>query len=178
MSNIVFIGTSLDNYIADKQGGLEWLTTLPNPEQDDCGFGAFMASVDALVMGRNTFDTVCGFEGEWPYSKPVFVLSRTLSTLPETLKGKAELIQGLPAEVTRQLNDRGFQRLYIDGGQTIQSFLEADLIDEMIISQLPVLLGGGTPLFGDLATPLWFQHLSSEVMLGAITKHHYRRRRD
>ena len=72
----------------------------------------------------------------------------------------------------------GTKRLYIDGGQTIQSFLKADLIDEMIISQLPVLLGGGTPLFGDLATPLWFEHLSSEVMLGAITKHHYRRRRD
>ncbi|TKB49395.1 dihydrofolate reductase [Ferrimonas sediminicola] len=175
MSNIVFIGTSLDNYIADKSGGLEWLTALPNPEQDDCGFAEFMASVDALVMGRNTFETVCGFGGEWPYSKPVFVLSRTLQLLPDTLKGKAELIQGSPGEVVRQLNDRGFKRLYIDGGKTIQSFLEADLIDEMIISQLPVLLGGGTALFGELAKPRWFKLVESKLLLGSIVMNHYRR---
>ncbi|WP_417347388.1 dihydrofolate reductase family protein [Ferrimonas sp.] len=178
MSNILYIGTSLDNYIADSNGGLEWLTSLPNPEEEDFGFAEFMASVDALVMGRNTFETVCGFGGEWPYSKPVFVLSRTLTTLPDSLQEKAALIQGSPQEVTRKLNDKGFQRLYIDGGQTIQSFLEADLIDEIIVSQLPVLLGGGTPLFGDLTRPLWFELLNSEVLLGAITKHHYRRRRD
>ncbi|WP_028108711.1 dihydrofolate reductase family protein [Ferrimonas futtsuensis] len=175
MSNIVFIGTSLDNYIADKQGGLEWLTTLPNPEQDDCGFAAFMDSVDALVMGRNTFETLCGFGGEWPYSKPVFVLSRSLHAIPEPLQDKAQLIQGSPEEVTRQLNDKGFRRLYIDGGQTIQSFLEAGLIDEMIISRLPVLLGGGTPLFGELASPLWFQLVETKLLLGSIVMSHYRR---
>lgn len=82
MRNIVFIGTSLDGYIADKDGGLEFLQSVPNPENDQLGFPEIMDSIDALLMGRKTYETVLGFGGDWPYFKPVFVLSSTLSSQP------------------------------------------------------------------------------------------------
>ena len=88
MSNIVFIATSLDGYIADKEGGLDWLHSVPNPDNHDMGFSAIMERVDALVMGRNTLDVVLGFGGEWPYSKPVFVLSNTMDKVPEGYEDK------------------------------------------------------------------------------------------
>jgi dihydrofolate reductase len=81
--NLVFIAQSLDGYIADRNGGLEWLNAVPNPDRQDLGYESFYQGTDALVMGRNTFETVCGFETDWPYDKPVFVLSRTLDSVPE-----------------------------------------------------------------------------------------------
>jgi len=89
MPNVVYIATSLDGYIADANGSLDWLNTVPNPDSTDYGFADFMDGIDALVMGRKTFETVLGFGGDWPYSKPVFVLSSTLKALPETLQCKA-----------------------------------------------------------------------------------------
>ena len=83
MSNIVYIATSLDGYISDKDGGLEWLQMVPNPDNLDFGWADFMSRIDAIVMGRITFETVCGFDCDWPYSKPVFVLSNTLTSLPD-----------------------------------------------------------------------------------------------
>ncbi|WP_041279038.1 dihydrofolate reductase family protein [Desulfotalea psychrophila] len=176
MANIVFIGVSLDGYIADKDGGLEFLQCIPNPEHDELGFPEFMASIDALLMGRNTYETILSFGGEWPYSKPVFVLSNSLTSLPEHLKGKGELIiSGSVEEVTQQLNQQGFTNLYIDGGKLIQSFLKLDMIDELVISKIPILLGGGTSLFGDLQSHLMFEHVSTEVLLNAIVQSHYKR---
>ena len=144
MANVVFIGVSLDGYIADRDGGLDFLQSVPNPEDDECGFPEFMDSVDALLMGRKTYETVLGFGGNWPYSKPVFVLSNSLKSLPEHLNDKVELISGPVKKVVEQLNSRGFERLYIDGGMLIQSFLREDMIDELVISQIPMLLGGGS----------------------------------
>jgi dihydrofolate reductase len=89
--NIAFIATSLDGYIADKNGGLDWLHSIPNPDQNDMGYELFIKHIDALVMGRTTFETVCNFDIDWPYSKPVFVLSRTLEMIPEKYKDKAAL---------------------------------------------------------------------------------------
>jgi len=175
MANIVYIGTSLDGYIADKQGGLDWLNSIPNPEQDDFGFANFMNRIDAVVMGRITFEVVCGFDCPWPYSKPVFVLSQTLNSIPEAFQDKAELVSGSLQTVLAQLHDRGYWNLYIDGGRTIQEFFRQDLVDEMIISTLPILLGGGVPLFGELAQPLSFQYLKTDVYLNALVKSHYRR---
>jgi dihydrofolate reductase len=175
MQNVVFIGASLDGYIADKDGGLEFLQSVPNPEHEEFGFPEFMDSIDALLMGRITYETVLGFGGRWPYSKPVFVLSNSLTSLPEHLKGKAELVSGPIEEVVLQLHQRGFENLYIDGGKLIQSFLQSDMIDELIISQIPILLGGGTPLFGELQSHLMFEHVETEVLLNAIVKSHYKR---
>lgn len=175
MENIVFIAKSLDGYIADKYGGLDWLHAIPNPENIDMGYNKLIERVDAIVMGRNTFEMVCGFDIPWPYTVPVFVLSTTLNSIPEKLSSKVELINGSPSEITKQLEEKGYNSIYIDGGKTIQSFLQDDLIDELIISTIPTLLGGGSSLFGDLKKPIEFKHINSEVYLNAIVQDTYKR---
>lgn len=176
MPNIVYIATSIDGYIADRNGGLAWLEMVPNPDGLDFGWAEFMADIDGIVMGRHTFETVCGFDGEWPYTKPVFVLSNSLDSLPEAYDGKAQPIRGPLPDVVNELNSRGYERLYIDGGITVQGFLQQDLIDEMVITVMPVLLGGGTPLFSELEEHMAFEHVSTRVLLDAMVQTRYRRR--
>lgn len=174
---MVFIGASLDGYIADRNGGLNWLTSIPNPEQSDMGYNAFMAQVDALVMGRKTFETVSGFQGDWPYAKPVFIVSRTLDTLAEEYWDKAELVKGSLTEILKQIHDKGYHKLYIDGGVTIQNFLKEDLIDEMTITTIPIVLGGGSALFSILPKELEFALVESKVFLNQLVQNRYRRKR-
>lgn len=175
--NKVFIARSLDGYIADREGGLDWLHAVPNPQQLDLGYESFLKEVDAIVMGRNTFETVCAFDMEWPYKKPVFVLSSGLGSIPEKLKAKVELLNGTPGEVLDQIHFKGYARLYIDGGRTIQDFLKEDLIDELIITTIPILLGGGAPLFGELPGTMEFEHAWSKLYLDALVQDCYRRKR-
>lgn len=153
----VFIATSLDGYIADAQGGVGFLDTFPMPENDDMGYGAFMEKVDALLMGRKSFETLMSFGVDWPYSKLVFIWSQTLEKIPIELAGKAELVRGALEEVESFIYAKGFQQLYLDGGQVIQSFLQADKIETITITTIPILIGDGTRLFGPLAKPLCFQ---------------------
>ena len=176
MTNYVYIATSLDGYIATIDGGLDWLNESPNPEQSDYGFAEFMDGIDALVMGRNTFEMVVSF-GVWPYDVPVFVLSHSLERVPEGYADKAEIVSGNLHEIVERLEQRGYRRLYIDGGVTIQSFLQQDLIDEMIITRIPVVLGGGIPLFGELAHSLKFSHVQTDVYNNALVKSRYVRER-
>ncbi|MGF1750067.1 MULTISPECIES: dihydrofolate reductase family protein [Vibrio] len=173
MANIVYIATSLDGFIADKNNNLEWLHDVPNPEGSDFGFVDFMDRIDALVMGRNTLDVVLSFDCEWPYSKPVFVLSNTMKEVPKGYEGKVFLINGDLNDIVKDLNTRGYHDLYIDGGVTIQNFLQADLIDEMIITTIPILLGGGISLFGSLDKPIKFKHLSAQRYADCIVKNRY-----
>ena len=175
--NSVFIGISIDGYIADRNGGLEWLDMIPNTENSDMGYIEFTSDIDALVMGRTTFETVLGFDVDWPYEKPVFVLSTTLDEIPESHQGKAFLVKGSLVEILSQIHNQGFHRLYIDGGATIQSFLRADLIDELVISTIPVLLGGGSPLFSELPEHLEFELVETRTYLNQITQTHYKRKR-
>lgn len=172
-----FIATSLDGFIADRNGGVDFLEMIPNPDQLDMGYVAFNEKIDALVMGRKSFETVCGFDVPWPYDKPVFVLSNTLREIPEEYSGKAFLVSGKIREVLDELEHRGYHRFYIDGGKTIQSFLKEDLIEEMIITVFPVLLGRGIPLFGELDNQLEFDLVSSQVYLDQLVQLHYRRKR-
>ncbi|WP_434361120.1 dihydrofolate reductase family protein [Parasalinivibrio latis] len=174
MANIVYIATSLDGYIADREGGLDWLMSVPNSDNSDFGFAEFMSGVDALVMGRNTFETVVGF-GQWPYEKPVFVVSNSLESIPESHIGKAFLIKGAPEDIVRELHGKGFYNLYIDGGRCIQGFMAEGLIDDLIISTIPVVLGGGVSLFGELPALQHYDLVSSEVLVNAIVKSHYKR---
>ena len=176
MTNVVYIATSLDGYIADRDGGLDWLQSIPNPDNLDFGWTDFMARIDAVVMGRNTFEKVCGFDCGWPYRKPVFVLSNALKTIPAEYEGKADVIGGALPEVLKKLHRKGYRQLYIDGGVTVQSFLKEDLIDEMVITVMPILLGGGIPLFGDLPGRMAFEHIRTRVFLNAMVQTHYRRR--
>ena len=149
--NIVFIAKSLDGYIAGKNGELDWLESIPNPENLDLGFVSLMNDIDAVVMGKTTFEVVCSFGGDWPYSKHIFVLSNSLKEVPENLNQKVTLLSGSSHEVLSHIHEQGYFKLYIDGGRTVQRFLKDDLIDELIISTIPILLGGGFSLFGDLS---------------------------
>jgi len=173
--NKVFIAISLDGYIADKNGGIDWLDTFPEINNIDTGYNDFIAGIDALIMGRTTFETVCSFDVDWPYKKPVFVLSYTLKEIPRKLEGKVHLIKGTLTEVLEQIHKQGYLRLYIDGGKVIQSFLKEDLIDEMIITTIPVLLGGGVPLFAELPKPLNFECYATKLYFGKVVQNRFRR---
>lgn len=150
----VFIATSLDGYIARPDGNIDWLDEANGlvPEGEDCGYNAFMATVDALVMGRNTFDKVLSF-GMWPYGDtPVYVLSSRPLDNPAHVPDTVYRLSGSPAGLRQQFADKGLKHLYIDGGITVQQFLRAGLVDEIILTLIPVVLGSGIPLFGDLPT--------------------------
>ncbi|WP_281560662.1 dihydrofolate reductase family protein [Thalassomonas sp. RHCl1] len=177
MSNIVYIATSLDGYIADKNNQIDWLHEIPNPEGDDLGFNDFIDNIDALVMGRNTLEAVLSFDCDWPYSKPVFVLSNTMTEVPSGYEEKVFLVKGELKGIVKDLNEQGFNKLYIDGGVTIQNFLKQDMIDELIITTIPVLLGGGIPLFADLASPLKFTHVKAQRYLNCLVQNHFIRQK-
>lgn len=174
MPNIVYIAKSIDGYIADKNGGLDWLQSVPNPDGLDFGYRDFMKEIDAIIMGRKTYETVLEFKMDWPYSKPVFVLSRTINLVPDELADKVEILNGSLNEIIENLNMRDFHNIYIDGGNTIQKFLKEGLIDELIISTIPVILGGGVPLFGELISNINLEHMKTEVFLDEIVQSHYR----
>ena len=175
--NSLYIATSLDGYIADKNGGIAWLDSIKIPDDEDMGYLKFTEGIDALVMGRTTFETVLGFDVDWPYQKPVFVLSTTLNEIPDSHKGKAHLVKGTLAEILGQIHKKGYLRLYIDGGKTIQNFLKEDLIDEMIITVFPIVLGGGSPLFSETPKELAFELVDSKMYFNQLVQHHYIRNR-
>ncbi len=172
--NVVYVATSLDGYIADEAGGLGWLPA-PSEADGDHGFGAFIAEIDAIVMGRVTFETVLGFDGDWPYPCPVYVLSRTLQAVPEHLTGSVHLCSGPPEQIVDQLFAVGHQRLYVDGGRVVRSFLAAGLIDRMILTRVPVVLGGGVPLFGALPAPQQFRHSRTRTLPAGLVQSTYDR---
>lgn len=171
----VFIATSLDGYIASRNHGLDWLDELPNPGDEDYGFSEFMDGTDAILMGRVTFDVVSHFR-PWPYDKPVLVATSSLREVPEDLTGSVQLVAGSPTELSATARAAGHRSLYVDGGRLITSFLAADLIDTMIISRLPVVLGDGIPLFGHLPHPSWWQHESTRSYATGIVQSTYSRK--
>ncbi|MFW9965960.1 MAG: dihydrofolate reductase family protein [Candidatus Thorarchaeota archaeon] len=177
MTNHVYIATSLDGFIATIDGGLDWLDEIPNPQKSDFGYAEFMSGIDAIVMGRKTFEKVLTFD-VWPYDKPVYVPSRSKVDVPTELETKVKAVTGNPKELVNQLKELGHQNLYIDGGITIQGFLEEDLIDEMIITRVPILLGNGIPLFGKLTKRLYFSHERTEFPTEMLAKSYYKRVRE
>ena len=172
MTNYVYLAISIDGYIAGPDGNLEWLNNIPTPQQNDYGYSEFIKHIDAIVIGKNTFQKVLTL-GNWPYRKPVFVLSNNLKEIPENLIGKVEIITGEITTVNIDLIKQGFKNLYIDGGQTIHSFLKEDLIDEIIITKVPILLGDGIPLFHKLDKQLKFKHVKTEIYNNNLVKSHY-----
>ncbi|MBI5223710.1 dihydrofolate reductase [Candidatus Micrarchaeota archaeon] len=173
---LVYIATSLDGYIAKKGGELGWLEQFPNPDGSDFGFEKFIQGIDAIVMGRKTFEKVLEFE-RWPYKKPVFVISTTIKNIPKKLEKQAELIHGKPNEILERLAKRKLNSIYIDGGKTIQSFLAEDLIDELTITRVPIILGDGIPLFVKTDKEIEFEHVKTEVYKNGLVKSYYRRNR-
>lgn len=173
--NSVFIATSIDGYIADASGGIDWLHSTPNPDGDDMGYLKFIEKIDALVMGRTTFETVLSFDVDWPYDMPVFVLSNKLTEIPTSHNDKAFLVKGPLTKILDQIHQDGYHRLYVDGGTTIRNFLSEDLIDEMVITIIPILLGGGASLFKDLPQPLKFQLIETKTYLNQVVQNHFKR---
>jgi len=169
MKASVFIGTSLDGFIARTNGELDFLHEGGGEAH---GYDEFIATVDAFVMGRNTFETVLGF-GSWPYGeKPVFVLStRPLPTLPP--EAAVEQLSGEPAEIVSTLAERGIEHIYVDGGITIQRFLQAGMIHRIIVTRVPVLIGTGIPLFGPLQNDIKLEHIRTEHYKSGLVQSEY-----
>ena len=174
--NLVFIATSLDGYIADRNGGLDFLSSIPNPDNLDFGYAEFIKDIDAIVMGRKTFEVVCNFDCPWPYQKSVFVMGNSLTEISEEYQDKVHLVKGELDLILKNIREKGYKNIYIDGGMAVQSFLKADLIDEMTISHIPVILGGGVPLFNELPKEINFTHIGTKIYLNELVQSTYKRK--
>ena len=171
----VFIAASVDGFIARPDGDIGWLhkPEYETAELNGVTYESFIATVDALVMGRKTLEKVLSFP-EWPYEgTPVIALSRQRLELPENLEGKVEVMAGDVTSLVVALAERGMKHLYIDGGQTVQAFLEAGLVDELIITRIPVLLGQGIPLFSQVGSEHGLRHVGTQVSDNGFVQSRY-----
>ena len=168
----VYIALSLDGFIARPDGGLDWLMKQPT-DGEDYGYQAFMASVDGLVMGRGSFEMVLTFP-EWPYAKPVVVLSRTPADIPDHLVGRVRASDASPPQIMRRLASEGWRRAYVDGGRIVQSFLRDGLIRDMTLTRIPILLGHGRPLFGPLDRDIDLKHVETRAFPSGLVHSRYR----
>ncbi len=174
MKTIVYIGTSLDGFIARKDGDIDWLTRFANEEAINA-YKELMSRVDAIVIGRSTFDKVLTFPS-WPYEKNVFALSSSIKQVPEKVKDKVTILSMKPTELLSYLTEKGFSSIYVDGGKVIQDFLKENLIDELIISKVPIIIGTGIPLFGYLDTDIQFDHIKTVVASNGLVRSYYHRK--
>lgn len=158
----VFIATSLDGFIARTNGDIDWLGE-PQEGGEDQGYQAFIDTVDFVVMGRNSYEKVLSFGIPWPYEKPVVVLTNRPLDIPPEQKSKAEAMSGSPSKIVAQLSERGAKHLYVDGGKSIQGFLDAGLIQRLIITRIPVILGTGIPLFGPVQQDIKLRHIKTRA---------------
>jgi dihydrofolate reductase len=169
MKASVFVGTSVDGFIARPDGALDFL---PEGGGEPHGYDEFMATVDALVIGRKTYETVLGF-GAWAYgAKPVIVLS-TRALAPAPAGAVVERMSGEPAEIVGRLAARGIGHVYVDGGITIQRFLRAGLIQRLVVTRVPVLIGSGIPLFGTLPRDVRLRHVATRSYASGLVQSEY-----
>lgn len=170
----VFCGLSLDGFIARSDGALDFLEGDGTAEMGDHGYEAFMSGIDAIVMGRHSFEKVMTFDA-WPYTKKVVVLSsRNIDFSAAKSRGAdVERMNGTPQELVDALAAKGLHRLYIDGGLTVQHFLRAGLIDRLIVTHVPVLIGQGIRLFGPLEKDLRFKLAASRSFPGGLVQSEY-----
>ena len=168
----VYIATSLDGFIARKNGDIDWLP--PGSEgNEDYGYAEFMSTIDHIVMGRNSFEKVLTF-GEWPYDKKVIVLTSRDLTLPPELANKVEPLHLSPRELVQEMDIRGAKSIYLDGGVTIQRFLREGLVDEIIITTIPILIGEGLPLFGLLDKDTKLELIKSQSFKNSFVQNRYK----
>ena len=166
----VFVGTSLDGFIARRGGQYDFL---PGDGGEPHGYDEFIATVDVLVIGRKTFETVLALP-EWPYgSRQVIVLSSRPLDFSAIRGGRIEQMSGPPAEIFSQLSARGFKHVYVDGGITVQAFLRAGLIQRITITRVPVLVGDGIPLFGSLPHDVHLRHIATQTYASGLVKSEY-----
>jgi dihydrofolate reductase len=169
----IFIATTLDGFIAREDGAIDWLEGWSG--DGDCGYSDFIASVDTLVMGRKSFEKVLTFDQPWPYGElRVVVLSSGSLNVPHALASTVEVMNLEPAALLRQLGATGTQRVYVDGGVTIQRFLRAGVIQDVILTRVPVLIGSGLPLFGELAEDIELAHVETTTYQDGLVQSRYR----
>lgn len=163
-------------FIARKNGQIDWLERLNStlPPGEDCGYQAFFDTIDVLVMGRKTFETVLSFPS-WPYGeKRVVVLSSQLNNLPSHLPKSVSVTAGSPSRIVEALSSEGAQHIYLDGGQTIHAFLAENLVNEMTITTVPILLGEGIPLFAVRQNDISLSHVSTRAYINGFVQGQYR----
>jgi dihydrofolate reductase len=171
----VFCGVSVDGFLARPDHRVDFLDT---HEHEPHGYEEFVGSVDVVVMGRNTYQFVVSY-GEWVYgNKPVVVLSSRALDFSWIKQGAVEQMSGEPAKIVEQLEARGYRHAYIDGGVTIQRFLAAGLMDRMIISSVPVLIGSGMPLFGPVPRDIHLRHIATRTFRSGLVQNEYEVIRD
>jgi dihydrofolate reductase len=168
MKASVFAGVSVDGFIARTNDDLDWL---PDDPGEGHGYEEFIATVDAIVTGRRTYEKVLTF-GTWPYTKPVFVLTTSAVAAPPE-GAVVEFLSASPAEVLAQLAVRGFEHIYVDGGITVQRFLNAGLIDRLIVTRVPVLIGSGIPLFGPIDRDVKLRHVATRALATGLVQTEY-----
>jgi dihydrofolate reductase len=173
MKGSVFVATSLDGFIARKNGDIDWLESAAEAGGEDYGFQSFMSTVDVLVMGRNSFEKVLTFDA-WLYGdKPVVVLTSRPLSIPERLTRTVRIMSGSPQRVVDDLSRHGAEHLYIDGGRTIQGFLACGLVQRLTITRVPVLIGSGIPLFGPISRDTRLRHLETRQYPSGLVQSHY-----
>ena len=168
----VYIAMSMDGYIARKDGGLDWLDRVhfaSDGPNEDYGHGPFIGSIDALILGRKTYETVAAFP-DWPYKgKRVVVLSDSL----QSVKPEAELFSGELTRLASKLHAEGIQHIWVDGGLTISRFLASQMVDSLTISLIPVILGSGIPLFNKIDKEIACRFVSSRSFPSGLTQLNY-----
>lgn len=166
----VFVGTSLDGFLARPNGALDFL---PPGGGEPHGYEEFMATVDAIVIGRKTYEAVLAFD-EWPYGqKPVIVLTRH-PLAPAPRGAVVEVRSGDPRAILSELGSRGLANVYVDGGLTIQAFLRAGVIQRLVVTRVPVLIGEGRPLFGMLPADVHLRHIATRTFASGLVQSEYR----
>ncbi|CAI8889955.1 MULTISPECIES: dihydrofolate reductase family protein [Pseudomonas] len=170
----VFIAVSLDGFISRPDGEIDWLLQRDD-QTEDHGYSTFIADKDVIVMGRGTYEKVLTFD-TWFYDRPVVVLSEQLvdTPVPEALQGKLRFSNHAPADLMAELASQGVARVYVDGGQMVQSFLRDGLLADMVITTVPVLIGSGRSLFGALAQDIALDLVSSHSFPSGLVQSTYR----
>lgn len=172
MRTVAYIATSLDGYIADSDGGVDWLNELPNADQSDYGFADFINGIDAILMGSNTFRVVQSF-GQWPYSKTVYVLSNSIKHVPSGYEERVQLVSGSIGDVLSRIEHEAGPNVYVDGGNVIRHCLASGLLSELVITTIPIILGKGIALFTPSEHRITLCHMKTEVLGFGLVKSTY-----
>ncbi|WP_024769352.1 dihydrofolate reductase family protein [Aquimarina macrocephali] len=170
----VFMASSLDGFVARQDNSLDWLMKYGIDENDN-SFEKFTKNMDVLVMGSGTYKTVLGF-GQWPYKMPVYVMSRTLTqeNVPESLQASVTINSLDPKKLMQFLYEEGLRKVYVDGGKLVQSFISNGLVSEITLTQIPILIGKGKRLFGEIESDIDLELMSCKPMKFGFIQNHYK----
>ena len=174
MTGHVFLGVSLDGFVARLDHRLDWLTKHAATGEDH-GYDAFMAGVDGIIMGSGSLRTVLTF-GEWPYRKPVIVMSGSLtpSDIPPALAERVRVTDLGPRELMQALRREGWSRAYVDGGRLVQSFISEGLIEDLALTIVPILIGTGIRPFGEIGRDIDLELTDTTAFPSGLVQVRYR----